>query len=419
MSAFARLPRVVISLCFFADGALLGTWASRVPAVQDHAGLSNPQLGVALFASALGALVAMPVAGRLCDRIGSRVVVVVALLGTAAALVATSFATDLPLLAAALFAFGAGFGATNVAVNAQGLALERTRERRILSSMHAAFSAGGLSGAGVGALAAAAAIGPQLHFTVVSLAVAVLALSVTAKLLDERARASRRSFRLSRPLLLLGLAAFCCMLAEGAAVDWSAVYLSRSAGASAGLAALGYSAFSLAMTGSRLAGDRISERLEPAALVCAGGLLASAGLGLALGLGTAAAGLVGFVAMGAGLGVVIPVLFRAAGTTAGVSAGAGVATASTIGWLGFLAGPAAIGFAAGLVGLRSALGIVVAMTLLLAALGRRIRSAQPDAVPVAAGSLRQRPHSAVRVESTPCQPRATKFPSRITFRAPQ
>ena len=126
MSAFARLPRVVIRLFFFGDGALIGTWASRVPAVQDHAGLSNPQLGVALFASALGALVAMPVAGRLCDRIGSRTVTVVALLGTAAALLATSLATDLPLLAAALFAFGAGFGATNVAVNAQGLALERT-----------------------------------------------------------------------------------------------------------------------------------------------------------------------------------------------------------------------------------------------------------------------------------------------------
>ena len=173
------------------------------------------------------------------------------------------------------------------------------------------------------------------------------------------------------------------------------------------------------MTGSRLAGDRISERVEPAALVCGGGLLAAAGLGSALAFGTAATGLVGFVAMGAGLGVVIPVLFRAAGTTAGVTAGAGVATVSTIGWLGFLAGPAAIGFAAGLGGLRSALGIVVAMTLLLAALGRRIRSGQPDAVPARADSLRHRPHSAVRVESTPCQPRATKLPSRITFRAPQ
>jgi hypothetical protein len=95
-------------------------------------------------------------------------------------------------------------------------------------------------------------------------------------------------------------------------------------------------------------------------------------------LGSATAGVVGFVAMGAGLGVVIPVLFRAAGTSPGVSPGVGVATASTIGWLGFLAGPGAIGFAAGIVGLRTALGIVVGMTLLLAVLARGIPSYRHD-----------------------------------------
>ncbi len=371
--------RAAISVCFFADGMLLGTWASRVPAVQDHAGLSNPQLGVALFASALGALLAMPAAGRLCDRIGSRRVLVAALLATCAALLSASFATGLPFLAAALFVFGAGFGSTNVAANAQGLALERTRKRRILSSMHAAFSAGGLTGAGIGALSAAAAVQPQAHFAVVSLAVGATTIAVMGRLLPRETTApgSRPPFQISRPLLMLGAAAFCCMLAEGAAVDWSAVYLSRSAGAGAALAALGYSAFSLAMTASRLAGDRISGRLEPGAVVSAGGALATAGLGAALAIGSTAAGVIGFVAMGAGLGVVIPVLFRGAGTSAGVSAGAGVATVSTIGWLGFLAGPGAIGFAAGAIGLRAALGIVVAMTVLLALLGRGIAAKAP------------------------------------------
>jgi MFS family permease len=385
----------VIALAFFADGVLLGSWASRVPAVQDHADLTNPQLGVALFASALGALVAMPIAGRLCDRAGSRIVLIAALLGTGAALLATSFATGLPPLAAALFAFGAGFGSINVAANAQGLALERVRERRVLSSLHAAFSAGGLAGAGLGALAAAATIGPQAHFAVVSLVVAGLTVTATRSLLpgERTGDDARRPVQIRRAMLVLGAAAFCCMLAEGAAVDWSAVYLSRSAGAGAAVAALGYSAFSLAMTASRLTGDRISERLEPAALVGAGAALATAGLGGALILGSAAAGIVGFVAMGAGLGVVIPVLFRAAGTSAGVAAGAGVATVSTIGWLGFLAGPAAIGFAAGIVGLRAALAIVVAMTVLLAILGRAIQSdrrpvERPTPRPVLGGTAR-------------------------------
>jgi Na+/melibiose symporter-like transporter len=366
---------VVIGLCFFADGMLLGSWAARVPAVQDHAGLTNPQLGVALFASALGALIAMPIAGRLCDRSGSRIVLLFSLLATCTALLLTSFATDLVFLAAALFAFGAGFGSTNVAANAQGLALERMRGRRILSSLHAAFSAGGLAGAGLGGLAAAVKIGPQTHFAIVCLVLAATTVAVRPRLLAEERAAtrSRPTMQIRRALLLLGAAAFCCMLAEGAAADWSAVYLSRSADAGAAVAALGYTAFSLAMTASRLAGDRISERLESPALVGAGGALAAAGLGGALALGTTAAGIVGFVAMGAGLGVVIPVLFRTAGTAAGVSPGVGVATASTIGWLGFLAGPGVIGFVAGLVGLRTALAIVVAMMALLAVLARGIR----------------------------------------------
>jgi len=297
--AASRLPRVAISVCFLADGILLGSWASRVPAVQDHAGLSNPQLGVALFASALGALVAMPVAGRLCDRIGSRPVLVVALLSTCVALLSTSFTTGVASLAAALFAFGAGFGSTNVAANAQGLALEHTQGRRILSSMHAAFSAGGLAGAGLGALAAAAAIRPQAHFAIVTIVLAATTVAVMGRLLPGEGVTAgpRAKLQIRRALVVLGAAAFCCMLAEGAAVDWSAVYLSRSAGAGPAVAALGYSAFSLAMTASRLAGDRISGRLEPAALVSAGGALAAAGLGVALALGSTAAGVVGFIAM--------------------------------------------------------------------------------------------------------------------------
>jgi MFS family permease len=171
-------------------------------------------------------------------------------------------------------------------------------------------------------------------------------------------------------LLVLGVAAFCTLLAEGAAADWSAVYLHGSLGTGAGVAALAYTAFSLAMTASRSVGDRLNGRLGAAALVRAGALLAASGIGVALVLRSTPVALVGFGAMGAGLGVVVPVLFRAAASTPGVSAGMGVAAVSTIGWLGFLCGPPAIGFAAGAVGLRGALGLVVLATVALALLAR-------------------------------------------------
>ncbi len=371
-----RSPRAAITLVFFADGLLVGTWAARIPAIQRQTELTSGELGLALFAASLGALVAMPATGRLTERIGSRPVAIAALLGGGAALLLTALAGGLFGLAAALFVFGAGFGAVNVAANAQGLALERLGDRSILSSFHAAFSFGGLAGAGLGALAAAGGIDPLTHFGATALVIGLAALAAGSRLLPPDADDRNPSPILVRPpraLLLLGAAAFFTLLAEGAAADWSAVYLSDSLGASAAVAALGYTAFSLAMASSRLFGDRLNGRLGPVALARGGGLLAASALALALVSGSTAAALVGFAAMGAGLGVVVPVLFRAGGSTPGVSAAAGVAAVSTIGWMGFLAGPPAIGVTADAVGMRGALSIVVIATLALAFLAGSAR----------------------------------------------
>jgi HAD superfamily hydrolase (TIGR01509 family) len=366
-----RSTRAAITLVFFADGLLLGSWAARIPAVQRQTEVTSGELGLALFAASLGALVAMPTAGRLSERSGSRSVTIAALLGGGLALFLISLAGGLAALGGALFLFGAGFGAVNVAANAQGLALERLGGRSILSSFHAAFSFGGLAGAGLGALAAAGDIDPVVHFGVTGLGIGLAVLVAGRRLLPPEADDRERTPILARPrraLLVLGAAAFFTLLAEGAAADWSAVYLSDSLGAGAAVAALGYTGFSLAMAASRVFGDRLNARLGPVALARGGGLLAAAALALALVSGSTATALVGFAAMGAGLGVVVPVLFRAAGSTPGVSAGAGIAAVSTIGWMGFLAGPPAIGVTADAIGLRGALAIVVVSTLALAAL---------------------------------------------------
>jgi HAD superfamily hydrolase (TIGR01509 family) len=368
-----RRTRVAITCFFFADGFLVGSWAARIPAVQRHADLTSPELGLALFAMSLGALITMPLSGWVGERIGSRAVTIAALVGAGGSLFLASLATSLPGLAAALFGFGAGFGSINVAANAQGVALERLYGRSILSSFHAAFSAGGLAGAGLGALAAGAGIEPRTQFGALALIAAVVAFAGGRRLLPPEASDAPRSPLLvvpPRPLLLLGAAAFFTLLAEGAAADWSAVYLSRSLGASAAAAGLAYSGFSLTMASSRLFGDRLNGRFGPIALARGGGLLATAGLACALLVGSTAAALGGFAAMGAGLGVVVPVLFRAAGSTPGVATGVGIAAVSTIGWLGFLAGPPLIGLAAGAVGLRAALAIVVVATAMVAVLAR-------------------------------------------------
>lgn len=377
-----RATRAVIALFFFTDGLLLGSWASRIPAVQAQTGLTNTQLGLGLFASSLGALVAMPLAGRLCERVGSRRVVIASLLVEGLSLVAASTAGGLTGLALALLAFGAGFGSINVSVNAQGIALERVYGRTILSSFHAAFSVGGLVGAACGALAAGFGVTPRAHLGALAVVVAVAAAVLGRKLLaptPNQAAPARTTLRPPRLLLILGAAAFCSLLAEGSAADWSGPYLSQSAHAPAWVAGLGYAAFSLAMATSRILGDRLARRLGPVALARAGGLVAALGLTAGLLAGSAPVGLAGFAAMGAGLGVVVPLLFRAAGSTPGVSTSVGIATVSTIGWLGFLAGPPAIGFTAGAVGLRAALFIVVAVIASLLFLARSAAPRGDDA----------------------------------------
>jgi Na+/melibiose symporter-like transporter len=377
-----RSTRIVITLFFFADGLLLGSWASRIPAVQAQAGLSNTALGLALFASSLGALVAMPLAGRLCERVGSDRVTVTALLVACACLFGASAAGGFVGVALGLLGFGAGFGSINVAANTQGIALERLYGRTILSSFHAAFSVGGMAGASAGALAARIGVSPRAHIGALAVVIAVSAIALRRRLLPAVARdaAPRRAMR--RPplvLLLLGAAAFCTLLAEGSAADWSAAYLTQSLAATSAVAGLGYATFSLAMASSRMLGDRLGRRLGPVVLARAGAVLAVCGLRTALLAGSAPLALAGFAAMGAGLGVVVPVLFRAAGSTPGTSASVGVATVSSIGWLGFLAGPPAIGLAAGAIGLRAALGIVVAAMVCLVFLTQSTSPRRADA----------------------------------------
>jgi MFS family permease len=392
-----RATRLAIGLFFFGDGLMIGTWAGRIPTVQHHAGLTTARLGLALFAASLGALLAMPVAGRLCERVGSRVITLVGLLLGGGSLLAASLSTGLAGLAAALFAFGVGFGVINVAVNAQGVALEQVAGRSILSSFHAAFSAGGLVGAGTAAVVAAAGVAVQLHYAALFAVLTGFGLVGVRYLLPPEAddqieeRPRRGPFaRPPRAILVLGAATFCTMLAEGAAVDWSAVYLSRTFGAAAGVAALAYTAFAFMMMTSRAFGDRLNRRLGPVALARSGGAVATIGLGLALVIGSVPVAIVGFAAMGAGLGVVIPVLFRTAAATSAVSASAGLAAVSTIGWFGFLAGPPAIGFAASAVGLRAALGIVFLATLTLVVLAGNVEPGR-----------RRKPVAAVRWRTDP------------------
>jgi MFS family permease len=368
----ARRARAAVTAIFLLNGLLYGAWAARIPAVRERLALSDGELGLALACIPLGAIAAMPLAGALAAHTGSRratrLAFAVACLGTGV----VALAPSLPVLCALALLLGVGMGALDVSMNIHGVAVERRYGRPILAGFHAAFSLGGLSGAAAGALVAAAALDARVHLAATALLSAAIGLTWSRRFLpaaeDVTAHAEPVFARPPRRLWALGALAFACLLIEGASADWSGVYLRTELGTGAAVAALGFTAFSVTMTLGRVFGDRLVERLGSVRLVRAGGALAACGFGLALLAGSPAAALAGFACLGAGMSSIVPIVFRAAGHVGGVASGVALAAVSTIGYLGFVTGPPAIGGVAELIGLPRALGVLVALGAAVAAL---------------------------------------------------
>lgn len=368
-----RMARLAVAVYFFLTGVTFASWAARIPAVQAKLGLSPGELGVALLGTAVGELISMNLAGYLAARFGSRSITVIASICLSLMLPILALAPVLPVLVVTLMLFGASFGSVNVAMNTQGVAVERRYGRTIFSSFHACYSIGGLTGALVGGLVAAHNIAPLPHFLGMAFLGIILTLAVARFLLPAHTDAQGAGVAFARPtrtLLVLGLVAFCVVLGEGAMADWSAVYLNTILGAGMGLAAAGYAAFSIVMAVGRSFGDRLTNRLGPSMMVRLGGLVAAGGLTLALVGNWVPLALVGFGLVGAGFSVIFPLTLSAAGRTSKEVSGTTIATVATCGYVGFLVGPAAIGFAANALNLRLALGIVVLLSLCAAAFAR-------------------------------------------------
>jgi hypothetical protein len=241
---------------------------------------------------------------------------------------------------------------------------------------------GGLLGAALGGLLAQVGLDVRAHFAAVAVVLFGGVLAWSARLLpaeEDAAEAPRLLVRPPRSLVVVGLAAFCCLFAEGAAADWSAVYLDEPLETGPGLAAVAYAAFALAMTVGRLAGDRLTLRWGPVGLLVRGGLVAGGGFGVALALDRPWAGILGFAALGIGLAPVVPTLFRAGGTTPGTPSGQGIAAVSTLGYFGLLAGPPIVGFTAEVIGLPGALAIVAALAGAVTLLAPSVRTREAAA----------------------------------------
>lgn len=372
-----RAARTAVTVVFFASGAAYGSFVSRIPALKEKLDAGEAELGLVLLAGAIGSVVTLPAAGWLAGRVGSRWVTRASLAAVAATLPLLALAPSLVTFALAFAVFGACTSTLDLAMNAHGVAVEERYARPIFSSFHASWSVGGLVAAGIGGAAAALDVTPLAQLSGVAVVIAAVFVWSSRGLLPREADARPAGSGFRRPsaaLLALACLAFAGLLAEGAAADWSGVYLDESVGTGKAAATAGFSAFAATMTLGRLVGDRLTAAWGPVALTRRAGLLAAAGMTLALGVGDAVSGVVGFACLGVGLATVVPTVFRAAGRRAS-SPGAGIAAVSTVGYSAFLVGPPAIGFLAEAIGLRGALGVLVGLCLVIAALAGATRAA--------------------------------------------
>ncbi|CAM5247250.1 MFS transporter OS=Streptomyces alboniger OX=132473 GN=CP975_05380 PE=4 SV=1 [Streptomyces alboniger] len=377
--------RIALTVFFALDGFIFAGWVVRIPAIKHQTGASASTLGLALLGVSAGAVVTMTLTGRLCRRYGNHQVTVVCAVLLSLSVALPPLTHSALALGAVLLIFGSTYGGINVAFNSAAVDLVRALRRPIMPSFHAAFSLGGMVGAGLGALVAGA-LSPTRHLlglTAIGLLVTMLAghtlLRIQPPPPPENAprstSAPRRLGSHTRALVTtFGLIALCTAYGEGALADWSALHLEQDLDATPGVAAVGYSCFALAMTIGRLAGTRLLERLGQTRTLVVGGTSAAVGMLFAALAPSLWAALVGFVITGLGLANLFPVAVERAGTLAGPD---GVAIASTLGYGGMLLGPPAIGFMADWFSLPVALTSVAALAAVATLISLTVRPPAP------------------------------------------
>jgi MFS family permease len=363
--------RAATAVVFFATGLVFASWGARIPAVQDRLDLSPGELAIAVIGIEGGAILGLPVGGALATRIGSRPSLRIGFTLYATAMVAVGAAPGLASLTAALAVTAAATSINDVAMNVQGVELERRYGRPVLSGLHAGHSFGVLGGALLGAAAAAADVGVLAHFAAVAAAGLAGGMLATRWLVAEpRIDGAPMLARPSGRLAGLAAIAFCAFLIDGTAIQWSAVHL-RTEGASHALAATGFATFALAVAVGRLAGDRVIARFGRAPVVRGAGLLTAAGCGVAIAAPGPAVALVAWALVGAGVAVIAPAVLGAAPAAGDLPPGVAIAAVTTVGYMGSFTGPPAVGGLAELTSVSDALGLMLAACAVVALLARR------------------------------------------------
>jgi MFS family permease len=347
---------------FFMAGLSFSSWASRIASVQQTMGLSDAALGAVLFSLPVGLMLSLPFSGWLITKIGSRKLLIGALLVYAVALVTLGLAQNTFQLIACLICFGFSSNAVNISVNTQAVATEQIYQKPILASFHGLWSLAGFAGAGIGTFMIAQGIAPFHHFLLMMVVIAAGVVIAARYLKDDKVASAGPAFVMpDKSLIKLGVIAFCSMICEGAMFDWSVIYFKKVVLAPTALVGIGFTAFMFTMAGGRFVADWFAHRFGLKRTLQVSGSLTAAGLAIAVIFPYLYTAIAGFLLVGAGVSSVVPMVYSAAGKSKTMQPGVALAAVSTIGFMGFLIGPPVIGFIAGIATLRASFVLIALM----------------------------------------------------------
>lgn len=356
---------------FFVGGFGSASWAPLVPLLRERLMIGDDVLGLLLLCIGIGSLVSMPFSGALAERFGCRRVLVMSAVLYAVSLVSVCLVDSLWLAVPVILAFGALMGCVDVVINVAAVIVEQGIGRRIMSGMHGFWSLGGFAGAGLYGVWVGLVGLTAFQSTAIAAGGMLVLVAVCGRfLIPYGGGGGGALIAIPRGIVVfIGVAAFISFLSEGAVMDWSGVYLTSVRGMDLALAGMGFSVFSAAMLLMRFLGDRVIQRIGQCPVAVGGALLTFVGILLVMFAPVDALLYIGFFAIGIGGANIVPVFFSLMGRQDVMPIGMAVSSVSTMGYLGILAGPAAIGFVSSVTNLQTAFGMLAALSILQAAVG--------------------------------------------------
>lgn len=366
-----KSSRYATTLIFFVNGLVLGIWATNIPAISKALNLTDGQLGSALSMFAAGTMLMIFMAGSVANKLGSRASIVLGGILLSVSLPLLVMAPSYEVFFGILLFFGICNSVIDISMNTHASIIEEMEGRPLMSWFHAAFSFGGMAGAGIVSILDAFALSALFNLGLAAALMLFTTLASAAPLRHLRpAQASdavkkKVAIRPSLTLLIVAMLTIMSLFTESSMINWSAKYLTDVASTSTGIAAFAFGGFSFAMAIGRLAGNPLILRYGRDCVLVSSGLLGVAGFALAVGAPSPVASIAGFMLVGLGLSNMTPILYSKAAQACPQAPSLGLALNGTIGYVGFLVCPPIIGMTSDHVGLQLSMLLPLAAMLVV------------------------------------------------------